>query len=303
MMTTSTKRKALTSAFPAIAAALALSSTSALAQDVQPVPTDPAPTTVAPDPVPVVDSTPAATEAAPTPTVDTQATSIKATVKRTARTAIAKPAPSKVTRSAGTVTHVATTAAIVPALAKAIASATPVTSSKVAPIVDLNSSPATPAPAAAAKPANKDDTLPIAAGGALAFLVLGGAVAATRRRHDEDEEMMEGDEPVEALATPQPAIEREPALVAPHLSAFSWSPPQAVERTTAIQSHESWVERAKRGPTPDNPSLSLRKRLKRAAFFEKREREVAAGSAEPVETDAGLPDGLETAKEREPEFA
>ncbi len=55
-------------------------------------------------------------------------------------------------------------------------------------------------------------------------------------------------------------------------------------------SSESHVDRAMRGPTPDNPSLSLKKRLKRAAFFDKRDREVAQGQAEPVEADAGLPD-------------
>ena len=53
---------------------------------------------------------------------------------------------------------------------------------------------------------------------------------------------------------------------------------------------ESHVDRAMRGPTPDNPSASLKKRLKRAVFFDKREREVAAGEAEPVDMDAGLPD-------------
>ena len=55
-------------------------------------------------------------------------------------------------------------------------------------------------------------------------------------------------------------------------------------------SSESHVDRAMRGPTPDNPSLSLRKRLKRAAFFDKRDREVAQGKAEPVDADAGLPE-------------
>lgn len=57
-------------------------------------------------------------------------------------------------------------------------------------------------------------------------------------------------------------------------------------------SDESHVERAMLGPTPDNPSLSLKKRLKRAAFFDQREREVAAGKAEPVDADAGLPEQM-----------
>lgn len=57
-------------------------------------------------------------------------------------------------------------------------------------------------------------------------------------------------------------------------------------------SRESHVERARRGPTPDNPSLSLKKRLKRAAFFDQRDREVAEGKAAPVDPDAGLPDAM-----------
>ena len=55
-------------------------------------------------------------------------------------------------------------------------------------------------------------------------------------------------------------------------------------------SAESHVERATRGPTPENPSLSLKKRLKRAAFLDKRDREVAQGTAEPVDPLAGLPE-------------
>lgn len=55
---------------------------------------------------------------------------------------------------------------------------------------------------------------------------------------------------------------------------------------------ESHVDRARRGPTPDNPSLSLKKRLKRAAFFDQRERLAAQGRAAPVDSDAGLPEHI-----------
>jgi hypothetical protein len=55
-------------------------------------------------------------------------------------------------------------------------------------------------------------------------------------------------------------------------------------------SPESHVERARRGPTPDNPSQSLQKRLKRAAFFDQRERLAAQGEAERVDAGAGLPE-------------
>ena len=58
---------------------------------------------------------------------------------------------------------------------------------------------------------------------------------------------------------------------------------------TQKQSH---ADRAMLGPTPDNPSLSLKTRLKRAAFFDQREREVAEGKAVPVDSDAGLPEQM-----------
>jgi hypothetical protein len=59
---------------------------------------------------------------------------------------------------------------------------------------------------------------------------------------------------------------------------------------TTTTHKESHVDRARRGPTPDNPSLSLKKRLKRAAFFDQRERLAAEGKAVPVDPDAGLPE-------------
>lgn len=61
------------------------------------------------------------------------------------------------------------------------------------------------------------------------------------------------------------------------------------ERSGSAGSH---VDRAMRGPTPDNPSLSLKKRLKRAAFFDQRDREVAEGKAAPVDSGAGLPEAM-----------
>jgi hypothetical protein len=54
----------------------------------------------------------------------------------------------------------------------------------------------------------------------------------------------------------------------------------------------SHVEAACEGPSADNPSLSLKKRLKRAQFFDQREQLAAAGMAVPVEADAGLPEAL-----------
>jgi len=95
--------------------------------------------------------------------------------------------------------------------------------------------------------------------------------------------------------------EPEPAMIAP--SAFAWGNDDHSAETQVADDDrrpgESWVERAYRGPSPGNPSVSLRARLKRAAFFDKREREVAAGTAEPVDTDAGLPEAMVEEQERE----
>ena len=68
--------------------------------------------------------------------------------------------------------------------------------------------------------------------------------------------------------------------------------PAASPSACADPSPGSHVEAACEGPTPDNPSLSIKKRLKRAQFFDQREQLAAAGMAVPVEADAGLPEAL-----------
>ena len=133
-------------------------------------------------------------------------------------------------------------------------------------------------------------------GGALALLALGaGAVAVTRRRHDKDEVIEErttDESMVAAPPEPAPIAEEQPAIIAP--SAFAWGNAQPADPMVEHREGETWVERAHRGPTPDNPSLSLRKRLKRAAFFDAREKKIAAGKAEPMPADAGLPENVAT---------
>jgi hypothetical protein len=149
-------------------------------------------------------------------------------------------------------------------------------------------------------------------GGALALLALGGgAYAVARRKRREDEVLYdEAYEPEtgaiaegEPMAQHDPIFDEQPAIVAP--SAFAWGDRQSATQASGdgsdLRPGETWVERAHRGPSPANPSVSLRNRLKRAAFFDKRERDVAAGKAEPVDADAGLPDAAveDVAAERE----
>jgi len=172
----------------------------------------------------------------------------------------------------------------------------------IAPVAQAAPAPVpTPAPASNG---NTETALELG-GGALALLALGGAALAInrrkRRREDEVWEEESAVEPVapvaeEPMTLDRPAAEAQPAILAPPMSAFSWgnTAPQPEQYATDDRHpDETWVERAMRGPTPDNPSQSLRKRLKRAAFFDKREREVEAGDAAPVEADAGLPENIE----------
>ena len=108
-------------------------------------------------------------------------------------------------------------------------------------------------------------------------------------------ERVESHEPEPAWHAAAPAAAAAPA----EASAFAWGQPADGRKMTR-------VERARIGPTPDNPSLSLKKRLKRAAFFDQRDREMAAGNAVPVDAQAGLPEGVADAaqaNERELEAA
>ncbi len=159
--------------------------------------------------------------------------------------------------------------------------------------------------------------LPIA-GGALAVIALGGIAYALVRRRREDEAWhgQWTDEPVaeqQRQAVPAAAVEprhdsilheEQPRIVAP--SAFAWGARAPVVEPARADGDdrlagETWVQRAYRGPSANNPSVSLKNRLRRAAFFDKRERDVAAGIAEPVDPSAGLPSAM--AEEPEREFA
>ena len=244
-------------------------------------------------------------------------TSVPKSTKRVARTthvaaktSVAKPAAVTHVASRSVTTHAAVPAAAA-APAPAPAPSVQTSQSAVKPLVALNANPA-PKTSAPAKPAKKhSDTLPIA-GGALAFLAIGGAaVALTRRRHDDEEEWVEEDsaESAENIPLEEPVVhQEEPPMIAPAASAFAWGdrqPTQEMERRSETAEDddrlpgETWIQRAYRGPTANNPSVSLRARLKRAAFFDKRERDVAAGTAEPVEMDAGLPEAMIEEQERE----
>lgn len=309
---------AQTSALPAIAAALALLSTPALAQQAQPVPDISAAPPVA------LDTSPAPTNSDSGVATSTDSSTSAVTAKpRTARAApkravaAAKAAPKKVTASKVTVSsatrsaHVSATKVAAPPKAAPPAApapaAAPAVSRRPAPIVDMTAKPSTPAPApAAARSSNPDERTLELGGGALALLALGGAAfAVSRRRRRMNEEEWYGDEAAAGqyveptVQQRDPVVARpaaaEPRILAPAVSAFAWGSGEKRETTAGAQGNdrrpgETWAERAYRGPTPDNPSLSLKKRLKRAAFFDKRERDAAEGRVAPVDPSAGLPE-------------
>jgi hypothetical protein len=179
------------------------------------------------------------------------------------------------------------------------------------PIIDLSQSPAATgkaapksAPAAKAGIAGIDERTLELGGGAAALIILGAgafAVARSRRRRREEAAWAEettGEEARDPLFDEPMFHHEQPAAEA---SAMAQEQPcdQPSDDGSDRCPGESWVERAHRGPSPANPSASLRHRLSRAAFFDKRERDVAAGKAEPVDPDAGLPEAMVEEQERE----
>lgn len=276
-------RHEIRSAGTAIAAVLALTSTPLLAQDAT-LPSEPEPAAVS------APAEPAASEPAP---VAAPTETVTSTTTTTSSSSIASPEASKpvrsVNRSAASVPAraAAKPAAVASAPAASPASAEPAAGGEAlaAPVAVAEPAPEPAAPAPTAGSSLGDDASELAFGGALAALGIAGlALAATRRRRRREASHAEA-EP--AVIEPIERAVYEPTPDRPERSAFAWG---AVPAAPAVASSRlTPTAQAKLGPTPDNPSLSLKRRLKRAAFFEQRERDAAAGRAVPVARAAGLP--------------
>ena len=294
-------------AMTAIAAVLAFSSTNLFAQDVtttQPVAETPVPgvETLAPEP-----AAPAVSETTPEPASDPLApaetsTATTATPKKATTTARATP------RSTASVARPARTAAPAAAPVAAAEPAAPVETASAAPLLAVPApvapeiAPAAPMPVEPAAVEASDDVLPFAgaaAFGLLALLGAGAAVARRKRHAAEADAAADYNEPTFAAAAPAAPVAHTttPAAREPK-PAFGW--PGAPRAAVATQqgalpdgmdeaSLGHHVAAAYRGPSADNPSLSLKKRLKRAAFFDQRERLARAGKAVAVAPGAGLP--------------
>ena len=130
-----------------------------------------------------------------------------------------------------------------------------------------------------------DEALPVAGGAGALILALAGAGMAVRRRkrREEDEMILDRQayaESTDAALQPIEAEEAAPAWSEPVIRPKP-APvmPTRMETTEVPESFDTsdfgrHVQAAYRGPTPENPSLSLRKRLKLAGELDRREREL-----------------------------
>ena len=276
------------SGLAAIAAATAFLATPALAQDTAPVTTDPAPI-VADTPLPT-EATPSEATPAPEAVTDTlapAATTTTTTTTRTTRsTTPTRASAAPAARSVRAPAPVARPVAAAPA-APVAEVVPPFDPAMIAPLPE----PVVATPVAAADSTSIEDMLPIAGAAGLGLLALAGAGFAMRRRRRDDDVVVEESfrEPVMSRAEPMPVVTAPIAVAAPLADkpAFAWG--NALRENAPAK---NWIEAARRGPTPDNPSQSLKKRLQRAAFFDRREKQVAAGQALPMSPMAGLPDAL-----------
>ncbi|HKC02952.1 MAG TPA: hypothetical protein VKC17_06585, partial [Sphingomicrobium sp.] len=284
----------------AIAVVLALSSAQLLAQ-AAPTATPPvavAPSTAVPDSAPAVTipSEPLTSSVsdpiAPEPTITTPKSSKSTPTHRAA--SVARPA--KVAAPAARAPVAAPVAAPVPTPAAPVEAA-------LGPVAAPPPPAQVVAPVVATRPAQDGsimsaDMLPIAGAvgiGLLGLIGLGLAMRRRRRRTEDELAAAEQYEPAidEAPAVPDPLF-AEPAFAAAAspaaASASAEFLPEGAEGAPAgtptdcvDAARGSHVEAACEGPSADNPSLSIKKRLKRAHFFDEREQLVAAGLAVPVE--------------------
>lgn len=296
------------SGLTAIAAVLALSSTPLAAQEVNTPPdiatetpseSAPAADPLAPEPAasepvasepealepdPVATAAPAATRRAPTRS-QSQATN-RAASQPTRTTAVAAPAPA----------------------GEGPAEAMPVPPAPLDPMAAPVAEPpvAEAAPSAEPVPGFDDllteDSLPYAGAAGIGLLALAGAglVARRRKRRRELEHYAANQHYLDEHPV-EPEVVHEPAFVraAPAVPITASALPEAEVRTDVprtrlpngfdLSRFGPHVRAAYMGPTPDNPSLSLKYRLRRAAALDQRAR-LEAEHRPPVELPAKRPE-------------
>ncbi len=187
-------------------------------------------------------------EAAPAPRAERQAKAAPAERTREPGAAPASPATEPAEPATATASTLAEDSALTPPLA------TPV---------------AEPADPMVAQPADAGgDAFPWEiAGGAAALLLAGGAAFALMRRRRADL-IVENTRYEDVITASAPEITRTPVFTAPPAKPRS-TPAFATAPHGSMGRHEAL---AMAGPSEDNPFLTLKKRLKRARFYDRRER-------------------------------
>jgi len=305
-------------AMTAIAAVIALSSTPLLAQATDstaaPVVVAPPPPTVAPaaaTPTPEA-TAPAPVEAVPAPapamkTVGTPVVHEADTAPEVSQSAAAptRTAPVKRTSTAPSARASAPVATAslaptksVPAKVEATPAPVPAPVAKTVPTPAPAATSTPPAPVTTATQTTRastvaDETLPIAGGIGLAVLALGGAAYAVsrRRRENEEGELVLGPTPAAIPVT-------EPVVVAKAAPASKTHrrTPKTLPSGFDISRFGPHTQAAYLGPTDDNPSFSLKRRLKRASFFDQREREAAEANVQTTAATVEAPAQAAAAK-------
>jgi hypothetical protein len=135
--------------------------------------------------------------------------------------------------------------------------------------------------------------LPIAGAIGLGLIALGaGAYMFSRRRREDEDDLVVATEPTERtivtpLKSPVYAAATETVMAAPATPVLARQEIRDEQMTLAngfdLSRFGPHARAAYRGPTPDNPSHSLRRRLARASFFDQREREAIANGTAPVQ--------------------
>lgn len=293
------RQKDVRSGLTALAAVLALSSTPLLAQEVtthpDPVPETPAEAPPAADPLapepaasePATVEEPAASEAEPV------ATAAPATPRRTA----ARARTPATNRSASEPLRSAAPASSAPASPVQVGEVSPEALPPAPPPVadPIAESIAPPVAEPNAGELTADEVIPIAAGAGLGLLALAGIGMAFRRRrrrleldHIVAKEAYLDSHPAEpARQDHEPGFVRavQPAAAAstlPEAEVLADAPKTKLPKDFDLSRFGPHVRAAYIGPTPDNPSLSLKYRLRRAAAMDQRARLEA--EAQPAAT-------------------
>ena len=282
------------SGLTAIAAVLALSSTPLVAQEVT-APPDPVADTTAPAADPLAPEPTASEPAATETSATTAAPAQKATTTR--RTATRTKTTTTTTRRAASEPASAAAASATP-ISEATADAMPVPPPTGA-MVDPGAMPVDETAAVETTAAPVDDALPIAGAAGLGLLALGGIGMAIGRRRQRKEELAHQRANREYLDShPDTPESHAPAFAHTATPAMADSAPGPIlkdaPRTNLPPNFDlsrfgPHVRAAYQGPTADNPSLSMKHRLRRAAALDQQARHHGEVPRETVQV-AARPD-------------